>query len=299
VQLPEHTGDHSNQTLAFLQPFLARTQSYAQICIGYVLTAINRTDRGAQMTVDRRHVLHTSLSLAAGLLAKPAWAARVPRFKAVAFDGLAVFDSRPIAALAEITFPGKGAELMSLWRIRQFEYTWLRTLAGSYADFMRVTEESLLFATKSLKLELRGERRDQFLRAFLELRAWPDAAPALRKLRSSGFRLAFLSNFTPAMLDGSINASGLADVFEHVISTDRVRTYKPAPRAYQLGVSAFGLPKEQILFVAFAGWDAAGAKTFGYPTYWVNRLASPPEELGATSDGEGSTLNELLTFVGL
>jgi 2-haloacid dehalogenase len=100
------------------------------------------------------------------------------------------------------------------------------------------------------------------------------------------------------MLDGSIKASGLNDVFEHVISTDQVRTYKPGPQAYQLGVSAFGLPKEQILFVAFAGWDAAGAKMFGYPTFWVNRLGLPPEELGTMADSEGSTLHELLTFAG-
>ena len=171
-------------------------------------------------------------------------------------------------------------------------------MAGNYADFMRVTEDSLVFAAKSLKLELRGEHRDRLLKAYLELKTWPDATPALRKLRSGGCRLAFLSNFTPAMLGGSIKASGLDDVFEHVISTDQARAYKPAPKAYQLAVSALGLPKEQILFVAFAGWDAAGARTFGYPTFWVNRLGQPPEELGTMADGEGSTLNELLAFAG-
>jgi len=250
------------------------------------------------MTIDRRHVLQAGLSLTAGLLSAPTWAAGTPRFKAMVFDAFPVFDPRPIAALAETVFPGKGAEVINLWRIRQFEYAWLRTVAGNYADFMRVTEDSLVFAAKSLKLELRGEHRDRLLKAYLELKTWPDATPALLKLRSGGCRLAFLSNFTPPMLDGSIRASGLDDVFEHVISTDQVRAYKPAPQAYKLGVSAFGLPTEQILFVAFAGWDAAGAKTFGYPTFWVNRLGLPPEELGTMTDGEGSTLNELLAFAG-
>jgi 2-haloacid dehalogenase len=98
------------------------------------------------------------------------------------------------------------------------------------------------------------------------------------------------------MLEGSIRHAGLDGVFEHVLSTDRVRGYKPDPRAYQLGVSALGLPREQILFVAFAGWDAAGARTFGYLTFWVNRLAAPPEEL--VMDGEGRTLDELVAFDG-
>ncbi len=184
------------------------------------------------MTVDRRYVLQTGLSLTAGLFSKPTWATGTRRFKAMAFDAFPVFDPRPITVLAEAVFPGKGAELINLWRARQFEYTWLRTVAGNYADFMRVTEDSLVFAAKSLKLELRGEYRDRLLKAYLELRTWPDAAPALRKLRSRGCRLALLSNLTPRMLDGSIQSSGLDDVFEHVISTDQVRTYKPGPQAY-------------------------------------------------------------------
>jgi 2-haloacid dehalogenase len=87
-------------------------------------------------------------------------------------------------------------------------------------------------------------------------------------------------------------------VFEHVLSTDLVKTYKPDPRAYQLGIDALGLPREQIVFAAFAGWDAAGAKTFGYPTYWVNRLGLPPEELGILPDGTGANLTDLAALVG-
>jgi 2-haloacid dehalogenase len=251
------------------------------------------------MAVPRRSVLQAGLSLAANILAAPSWAAGAPRFRAMAFDAFPVFDPRPIATLAESLFPGMGPELISLWRTRQFEYTWLRTAAGSYTDFMRVTEDSLVYAAKSLKLELRGEHRDRLLGSYSGLRTWPDATPVLRKLRAAGIRLAFLSNFTPSMLHGSIRTSNLDGVFGHIISTDQARMYKPAPQAYQLGVSTFGLPREQILFVAFAGWDAAGAKTFGYPTFWVNRLGLPPEELGVFSDSEGITLNELLAFVRL
>jgi 2-haloacid dehalogenase len=87
-------------------------------------------------------------------------------------------------------------------------------------------------------------------------------------------------------------------VFDHVLSTDAARTYKPDPRAYELGTAALELSREQILFAAFAGWDAAGARSFGYPTFWVNRLGLPPEELGVLPDMTGPDLNALLAFVG-
>ncbi len=142
-----------------------------------------------------------------------------------------------------------------------------------------------------------GEKRDELLGAWLALRSWPDAKPALQRLRDAGARLALLSNLSPAMLGGSIATSGLGDLFEHVLSTDRARTYKPSPDAYRLGPAAFRLPKNQILFVAFAGWDAAGARAFGYPTFWANRLGAPAEELGSRVDAEGRSLADLTAFV--
>lgn len=218
---------------------------------------------------------------------------------AVLFDAFPVFDPRSIGVVAEQVAPGRGAELTAAWRTRQFEYAWLRVVAGEYADFWRCTEDALRYATSSLRIELTPDARDRLLQAHLELRAWPDAPAALRALRDSGVRLGLLSNFTPAMLGTAIRASGLDGVFEHVLSTDRVRTYKPDPRAYQLGVEATGLRRERILFAAFAGWDAAGATRFGYPTFWVNRLHAPAEELGVAPPlAAGDTLAELARFVG-
>lgn len=233
-----------------------------------------------------------------GALGARRWdGARAP-VRAVLFDAFPVFDPRPVAALAEAEFPGRGAELTALWRTRQFEYTWLRSSMRDYADFWRCTDDALRFAAASLHLDLGGGRRDRLMGAHLALRPWPDAPPALRALRAAGVRLGFLSNFTPAMLDAALRGSGLRGVFEHVVSTDRNRTFKPDPAAYQLGVDALGVPRAEIVFAAFAGWDAAGAKRFGYPTYWVNRLQAPPEELGAPPpDGTGPTLSDLVAFV--
>ena len=220
-----------------------------------------------------------------------------PRFKAVAFDAFPIFDPRPVSARAEMLFPGRGAELINAWRTRQFEYQWLHSLAGRYSDFWNTTEEGLVYAARQLRLELTSEKRAQLMQPYIGLTSWPDVPAALTSLKSSGMRLAFLSNMTRKMLDAGIRASKLEGLFEHVLSTDRVRTHKPDPRAYQLALDAFGLEREEILFVAFAGWDAAGAKWFGYPTFWVNRLDAPPEELGVRPDGVGRDLNDLQAFV--
>jgi len=225
-------------------------------------------------------------------LALPGWSV-----KAVAFDALTTLDPRPVFALAENLFPGKGADLAAAWRTRQFEYTWLRTISRRYIDFWQVTEDALVFAANMLKLNLTGNQRVRLMDTYLAIRCWPDAPAALRALKDKGTRLAFLSNWTVEMLEAGIRNSGLEQVFDHVLSTDRVGAFKPDPRAYQMGVDAFGLKREEILFAAFGGWDAAGAKAFGYPTFWVNRQNQPAEELGVKADHAGATLDDLVRSI--
>jgi 2-haloacid dehalogenase len=220
-----------------------------------------------------------------------------PKIRALAFDAFPILDPRPVFSLAEQLFPGRGADLSSVWRTRQFEYQWLRALSGRYADFQKTTEDALVFAAAMIRLDLTPDKRRRLMGAYLELRAWPDVARTLRSLRDDGIRFAFLSNATPAILHAGIRNSGLAGVFEHVLSTDSIKTYKPDPRAYRMAIDAFGLAREEIAFVAFAGWDAAGAKSFGYPTFWANRLDLPAEELGAPPDAIGKSLDDLLTYM--
>jgi 2-haloacid dehalogenase len=148
-----------------------------------------------------------------------------------------------------------------------------------------------------LKIDLSAGQRDQLMQTYLRLKAWSDVAPALAQLREAGIRMAFLSNLTGAMLDAAVRNSGLEGFFEDHLSTDKVGAFKPDPRAYQMAVDAFNLRKEEIAFAAFAGWDAAGAKWFGYPTFWVNRLNLPVEELAVVPDGIGSGLGDLVEFV--
>jgi 2-haloacid dehalogenase len=253
------------------------------------------------MKTDRRKFLQQFAGAAlmgSGLpLAIPAGAPASPRIKAVAFDAFPIFDPRPIAALAERLFPGKGLQLGTAWRTRQFEYQWLRVLSGHYADFWQTTEEALVFAARALQLDLTADKRAELMQAYLQLGAWPDVLPALRTLRQSGLRLAILSNWTASMLNAGIRNAGLDGLFEHVLTTDRIASHKPDPRAYRMALDAFGLEREKVLFAAFAGWDVAGAKWFGYPTFWVNRLNFPAEELGVAADAAGRDLADLLVFI--
>ena len=249
------------------------------------------------MFVSRRDFVTLAAGGAVAAVAGTSAEAAKPAIKAVAFDGFPIIDPRPVFAKVEDLFPGKARELSNAWRTRQFEYTWLRTLGGRYVDFWQVTEESLVFAARTLAIDLPADKRDQLMQTYLALKAWPDVAPALQQLKAAGIRMAFLSNLTEAMLDSAVKNSGLEGFFEPHLSTDKVGAFKPDPRAYQMALDAFKLGKEEIAFAAFAGWDAAGAKWFGYPTFWVNRLNAPVEELSAAPDGIGSGLGDLVKFV--
>jgi 2-haloacid dehalogenase len=173
----------------------------------------------------------------------------------------------------------------------------LRTLSGTYVDFWQTTGDALVFAARSLGLPLETGAQAQLMQTYLELKAWDDVRPGLEALRAAGFRLAFLSNFTAPMLDAAVQNAGLQGFFEPHLSTDRVRAFKPAPRAYEMALTAFGLPREHILFCAAAGWDAAGARAFGYRTFWLNRTNQPREELGVQADGEGNGMKDLVEFI--
>lgn len=252
------------------------------------------------MTLDRRSfVTLGAATLMTGMAARATGKAESPwaGIKAIAFDAFPIFDPRPVFQACEQVAPGHGTQLADAWRTRLFEYQWLRALGGRYADFETCARGALEFAARSLKIEVSDGARDTLMQAWLALRAWPDVAPALAELKRSGKRLALLSNATPAILAAGLKTSGLEGTFDQVLSTDRVRAFKPDRRAYRLGTDLLGLGKSEILFVAFAGWDVAGAKWFGYPTFWNNRQGAAAEGLGVEPDGVGSTLTELVQFL--
>jgi len=248
--------------------------------------------------MHRREFLSATGSLVAmsavdgwGLTTRPAG------IRAVAFDGFAIFDATAVVPTADSLVPGRWRELLTAWRSRHFEYQWLRTRGGKYADFQRTANDSLGVAAKAIGLELSAATRERLVLAQADLRPWNDTIAAVRELRASGLRLALLSNMTERMLTDGLQRAGLADSFEHVLSTDRVRAAKPAREAYAMGESAFGLRRDEIAFVAFAGWDVAGATWFGYPTAWMNRGNAAPEQLGTTPRITASELSPIVRWL--
>lgn len=181
--------------------------------------------------------------------------------------------------------------LATLWRQKQLEYSWLRTLMGRYTDFWSVTADALDYALEALGLSVNPDTRERLLESWRQVRPFPDVAPALDRLRA--WRLAVLSNGTPAMLDAALRRAGLRDRFAAVLSVDLIGTYKPAPQVYRIPEEALGIPRHEVLFVSSNGWDAAGARASGVLVAWVNRRGAPPERLGAPVDLMVRDLGEL------
>jgi 2-haloacid dehalogenase len=233
--------------------------------------------------------------------------------KAVIFDAYGtLFDVHSVVAAAEQMFPGHGDALSQLWRQKQIEYTQLRTLsdpAGArYQPFWNITLDALRFAARKLGLTLKHAAEKRLMDEYACLSTFPDAVPALRELRErrelhgqpphgSLPGLAILSNGNPQMLDIAVKSAGMTGLFDHVLSVDTVRAYKPARAAYALGTAAFNAQPREIVFVSSNGWDAAGASWFGYTTFWLNRQGAPAEELGVTPHGTGSRMSDLLAFL--
>lgn len=220
-----------------------------------------------------------------------------PTIRAIAFDAYGtLFDVYSVGALAEQLFPGKGAELANIWRVKQIDYTRLRTLSNQYRDFYEVTRDALRMAARTLGLNLDAGAEQRLMNQYACLAAFPENLGALKELKALGLPLAILSNGTPSMLEIAVKSAGMGGLFDHLLSVDSVRQYKTAAAAYQLGPDAFGLPVQEILFVSSNCWDACGATWYGYTSFWINRAGQALEELGVTPTATGRLLTEVLAF---
>jgi 2-haloacid dehalogenase len=191
---------------------------------------------------------------------------------------------------------GPEAERISeIWRTKQLEYTWTLTLAGHYVDFWTLTERALDYAFARVPSVDRA-LRPKLLEAYLKLDAFPDARAALIRLKSVGMRLAILSNGTPRMLSSAVEASGIAGLFENVLSVDAVRAYKPRPEVYAIVTDALAMKPADVAFVSSNRWDVMGAGSFGFKTVWVNRAGMPNEYLDHMPQHEIPDLATLPTF---
>jgi 2-haloacid dehalogenase len=194
-----------------------------------------------------------------------------------------------VEAGREIT--GDPVAFSTTWRQKQLEYTWLRALMGAYADFWVVTEAALRYTIRRLGLTATEAQVQRLMEAYLSLACFPEVKAALGRL--AGRPRVVLSNGAPTMLAAAVAGSGLGALLEHVISVDRVKTYKPSPLVYALGPETLGVSAGELLFVSSNGWDVAGAKAFGYRVAWCNRTGAPEEELGVRADLVVDALDKL------
>jgi 2-haloacid dehalogenase len=212
------------------------------------------------------------------------------RPQAFVFDAYGtLYDVHSVAARCEANWPGKGAQLSLLWRAKQLEYTWQRSLMQRYARFSTVTRDALAYSCEALKLDVSAAQMEGLMAEYLNLSLYPDVVQTLHALKT---RNAILSNGSPDMLLPLVKNSGLE--LDAVISVDELRIFKPAPQVYALAVEKLHLDHSKIGFVSSNCWDAMGAKSYGFNVYWINRSGAPVDRLGFKPDRILASLNEIL-----
>ena len=194
------------------------------------------------------------------------------RIKAVVFDAYGtLYDVQSVADVTEEAFPGYGEIITQIWRIKQLEYSWLRSLMRRYADFATVTRDSLAYTLRCLGLQYDNDTFAAIIDKYRHLDLYRDAPAALDALK--GRKLAILSNGSPEMLNALVKNSGLGDVLDATLSVDPQQTFKPSPAAYTPIESELGVSPADVLFVSSNPWDACGAKSFGLNVAWIERVS--------------------------
>ena len=219
--------------------------------------------------------------------------------EACVFDAYGtLFDLASAARRCGDALGDRAEALSALWRTRQLEYSWLRSLMDRHADFWQVTGEALDYAMAQLGIAAPG-LRERLMDAFLTVDAYPDARSVLEALRRARRPAAILSNGSPRMLAAATQSAGLAGLLGHVLSVEDVGIYKPDRRVYELAARRLGVPAERICFVSSNGWDAAGAASFGFKAVWANRAGAPRERLPAQPVAEITGLDALPPLLGI
>jgi 2-haloacid dehalogenase len=219
--------------------------------------------------------------------------------RACVFDAYGtLFDVNSSARSARAELGERWQALADLWRLKQLQYTWLRGLGGHHADFWQVTGDALDFAMATLRMK-DPVLRQRLMDLYLSLSCYPEVPETLRALKHQGKRLAILSNGTPAMLDAAVTNSGLAGVFDHVLSVEEVGVYKPHPSVYRLAAERLAIAPGEGCFVSSNGWDACAAQSNGFRAVWCNRSGQEPERVPDAPEGSITSLSELVGVLGL
>lgn len=222
---------------------------------------------------------------------------RLEGIRSCVFDAYGtLFDFNSAVARHHGELGEKALALSAVWRDKQLQYTWLRSLMGRYEDFHHVTRDALDFAMAAVGVD-NPVLREKLLAAYESLDAFPEVLPTLQGLRAKGIKTAVLSNGSPSMLRAATENTGVAPLVDAVLSVEQVRIYKPHPSVYQMAVKAFEQDPQAICFVSSNAWDAHGAAAFGLQVVWCNRYGQPPEVLPGLVRAEISTLDRLMDII--
>jgi 2-haloacid dehalogenase len=209
-----------------------------------------------------------------------------------------LFDVHSAVAHGGAELGEKAQTVSDVWRQKQLEYTWLRSLMDAHADFWQVTSDGLDYALAAHDVDDPPLKR-RLMDLYLTLDAYPDVADCLGALRDGGKTTAILSNGAPRMLEAAVGSAGLADRLDHVLSVETVGVYKPDRRVYQLAACSLDMTGQRICFVSTNPWDASGAAHFGFRVAWLNRFGKQPDRLPGEILAEITTLAELPRLLGL
>tara|TARA_B100000945_G_C20361368_1_gene587325 strand:- start:401 stop:1075 length:675 start_codon:yes stop_codon:yes gene_type:complete len=204
-----------------------------------------------------------------------------------------LFDVHSAASRYKERLGKHSMEVSTIWRNKQLEYSWLRSLMHCYVDFWEVTQDALDYTLEFKGIKDSSLKKD-LLRAYFELSCYPEVPDTLRKIKQMGLRTAILSNGTPKMLKAGVTNSKVGKVLDSIISADTIKVFKPSPKVYQLATEHLCCKPEEILFFSSNAWDVSGAATFGFKTVWVNRFAQAEERLPGTPIMEINTLDAVL-----
>ena len=224
---------------------------------------------------------------------------RFSNIKACVFDAYGtLFDVHSAVGRHRARIGEHADAVSALWRTKQLQYTWLRSLMGKHVDFWHLTGDALDYALAEHAIS-DSQLRDDLMAAYMELDAYPEVRDTLSRLKDAGLKTAILSNGSPAMLESGANSAGIADLLDENLSIEEVGIYKPDPRVYQMAVDRLGVTREEISFQSSNAWDAVGAATFGFRVAWINRFGQGRERLTAEPNVELKTLDALLPVLGV
>ncbi|OUR75686.1 haloacid dehalogenase, type II [Alphaproteobacteria bacterium 46_93_T64] len=219
--------------------------------------------------------------------------------KACVFDAYGtLFDVDAAARQEQASLGDNWKAISDVWRLKQLQYTWLRSLQGNYISFWNVTEDALDFALETANMNDAALKK-RLMDLYLKLSAYDEVPETLRRLKAAGIKCAILSNGSPEMLDAAVNNAGISDLLDGIYSVADVGIYKPHPSVYELAVNGLETSAAHISFQSSNGWDAYSAKDFGFNTIWCNRFSQAEERLPATPDFQITNLTQMLQLVGI